>query len=543
MNPSSVSQGIGIVPSNTQNAATINQNAINTAQANTASLPANSNQGTTFSSQLNPSTNTVGSNYLNPISFQDVASQYQNKVDSMNQGLGATGNPATNGNPLTPSNQLYKQTLANLYQSSLYTPQEQQLISQNADLNSQVNSIKNAANIQAQNSYQAGNMTQSQFNALTGSIQVKANQDLANLTTQQSNIANQMNVFGLQRQNAITANQNLLTGLQPTQVSPGSTLYNPATGVQFQGAGAAPSTILSQAQTLLSNDESTGNVHYTPTGQVDENYYQQAAATMFGGGTQGGATGGIQGGTPQAGTTGTTPTTTMPSQFQKYVITPTDGTPAYINTSLVPSAVQTALSQQANGKYKLFDAGMSAQIQNLQGAIQNVNALGTVAAGTLASGVIGRGQNVLANAWNNIFQNSPALQAFNQARTTAIENIKGLAGGEGSGLRLNSAEIGIATSNLPAPTDNLETANTKIAWVNAFLKQAMALKMTGDPGATVMTQAQNSLINTAQKAASSGNYDPSIFGVQTANAATVTPAKANIVQTKVGPVDNSWFQQ
>lgn len=529
MNPPSVSQGIGIVPSNTQNAATINQNAINTAQANTASLPANSNQGTTFSSQLNPSTNTVGSNYLTPISFQDVASQYQNKVDSMNQGLGATGNPATNGNPLTPSNQLYKQTLANLYQSSLYTPQEQQLISQNADLNSQVNSIKNAANIQAQNSYQAGNMTQSQFNALTGSIQVKANQDLANLTTQQSNIANQMNVFGLQRQNAITANQNLLTGLQPTQVSPGSTLYNPATGVQFQGAGASPAQILSQAQTLLSNDEATGQVHYTPTGQVDESYYQQMAAGQFGGGTQG-ATGGAQAGSPQGGTAGPTGGATggsaapaqtgiaaVPQQLQQYFVQAA-GIPTYLDMTKVPAAEQGVIQQYAQkAGIPILDSSHVAGVLAVQGAMADLDGLSNLVNKTLSSGVTGKALDYVKTLGTKVGL-FPQLSGFNEARTGAINDIKAIAGGEGSGLRLNSSEIGIATDNLPLSTDNLETAQTKLTWVKAFLQTALSLKVSG--------QTTDALANAAEDAAKTGNYSLSTLtslAPKTAGAAPATP--------------------
>ncbi len=65
---------------------------------------------------------------------------------------------------------------------------------------------------------------------------------------------------------------------------------------------------------------------------------------------------------------------------------------------------------------------------------------------------------------------------------TAINTIQALAGGTGSGLRLNAGEINTAIGNLPTINDNLETASKKIALVQGFMNKWKNEILTGSTG-------------------------------------------------------------
>lgn len=77
----------------------------------------------------------------------------------------------------------------------------------------------------------------------------------------------------------------------------------------------------------------------------------------------------------------------------------------------------------------------------------------------------------LSNSTKSLFGNAD-VKSFNAWRTAVINNVQALAGGAGSGLRINQAEIDSALKNdLPTITglgaDNLQSAQEKIAKLNS----------------------------------------------------------------------------
>lgn len=78
--------------------------------------------------------------------------------------------------------------------------------------------------------------------------------------------------------------------------------------------------------------------------------------------------------------------------------------------------------------------------------------------------------NMLHNKLSSFFQTNPDISSFNAWRTAIINNVQALAGGAGSGLRINQAEINAAMNNdLPKITDTIGTANGKITKLRSQL--------------------------------------------------------------------------
>lgn len=253
---------------------------------------------------------------------------------------------------------------------------------------------------------------------------------------------------------------------KPEEITPGSGLYNTATGQYTPGTGASPTAITSYAQTLKQNDQMTGNLHLTPQGTVDDNYYYQQASAAYGG--QGGSSapsnaansGGSQGGLPQ--------------NLQPYVTQSSTGQ-NYINEDKVPAAQKDFTLQQAalNG-VPVLNAGEVDSVRNVDYVKQNLQGLQGVVSKILKPGLLGRIQDASLNPIKSLLQSDTDISTFNGYRDTAIKIIQSLAGGAGSGLRLTGGEIATATGNIPTITDNLETAQNKINLLNTFLDTKMS---------------------------------------------------------------------
>lgn len=67
------------------------------------------------------------------------------------------------------------------------------------------------------------------------------------------------------------------------------------------------------------------------------------------------------------------------------------------------------------------------------------------------------------NTFADALETNPDIGGYNAWRTSVINNVQALAGGQGSGLRITNAEISTALNNdLPLKTDNLPTALAKL---------------------------------------------------------------------------------
>lgn len=190
----------------------------------------------------------------------------------------------------------------------------------------------------------------------------------------------------------------------------------------------------------------------------------------IGGGTGAGGYGGLMDGSGQAFNPMTSTSINvagLPAQVDHMA----DGTPYVQETkldariadyakSILPSEGIPVLSEQNVGK-----------IQNIDVTKQNLAQLGSLLPQILQGGLYGRTLGAFGNLISEQTQSDPNIAAFKVYRDTAINTIQALAGGTGSGFRLNQSEINTATSNLPSITDNLETAQQKLSLLNGFLQK------------------------------------------------------------------------
>lgn len=168
------------------------------------------------------------------------------------------------------------------------------------------------------------------------------------------------------------------------------------------------------------------------------------------------------------GATGTTPTALQP-----YARTSFGGVSYADLSSLTPSekSKYAQLAQQS-GMIPILDAGTAGKLSALSVSKENLTKIGSAINGLLNNDSIGAIQGT-GNSLKSFFGDDD-IKAFNAWRTAVINNVQALAGGQGSGLRINQAEIDTAMKNdLPVITgfgaDTLGQAQKKIANLNSQL--------------------------------------------------------------------------
>lgn len=442
-----------------------------------------------------PQNNTYGSGSLTPNTQYGVEQTRQGAATNMwNQGTG------------TPTSDLLSTLLPN-YRGALENY---------ADLTNKINTTRLAENQEINNLLSNGAITKEQANAFKTETQRRYDTDLANLTVAQGSAANTVdvysrlwNTFGKPQEvspgGALvtpTGQQVFASPRNPIEVSPGSSLVDPLTGqVVTQGTGASPSTIVAYAQDLFQQDSAVGQPHLTADGQVDQQYYTSRAQQILSGVSGGG-------GFPQApataGQPGVTPSTTggqLPPAVAKYVVSTPEGL-SYINADKVSAnELNFVKNQAANYGIPLLTNEDVSKYKNIQVTQSNLQDLSTLINKVNQPGIYGRTLGAAGNYLKNIFQTDADISAFNVWRDTAINTIQSLAGGSGSGFRLNQAEIDTATGNLPTIYDNQETAQNKIRLINGFLSKWQSELLTGSP--TGLTGGQSPL----QTGGGGGNID------------------------------------
>lgn len=486
---------------------------VNTAQAQTvpngpvpqAGQPTQTVNGTTYVGNFLPPVSRV-----TPQNF-NIPSQNTYPSTSINTGrtmadlttrhdelLNGLGNGQSTG---VPTDNLLASLAGNIYQSSLYTPEEQSQMQSLANINQRILATQLAEKRQIKQLQEDGMISKEQGASFITESQRRADAQLADLAVQQSGSSLNLQVLGQIRGNQLTGFQNLAGLLKPEAVAPGSTLINPLGQTIGSSTGVAPATAASYASQLFNDDLKTGTAQLLPNGQVNTAYYFQKAQGILGG--QGGF-----GGMPTGGMSGTPQNTGgiggLPAAVQPYVIQSSDGS-SYINADKVPQGQLDFIKQQAAQAGVPFlsteDVG---KLRNIQVTNSNLDQLQGEISNILGSGLSGRIIGGATNTIKSLLQTDPNIAAFKVYRDTAINTIQALAGGSGSGFRLNQTEVDTATSNLPEITDNIETADTKLNLLRGFLSKWQNQLLTGNP------------VNTS--------------GAQ----------GATIVQTKAGPINTNW---
>lgn len=148
------------------------------------------------------------------------------------------------------------------------------------------------------------------------------------------------------------------------------------------------------------------------------------------------------------------------------------GVPYIDGSSLTGKTAESA--QQAAALYggiPYLSANESGAMDKLQTARSNLYDINNDITGILPKDALGR---TLGGAANNrlssYFQTNAEKASFNTWRSAAIGVLQALAGGAGSGLRINQSEIALSVANdIPYITDTAAVAQAKIAKVNAMI--------------------------------------------------------------------------
>lgn len=154
----------------------------------------------------------------------------------------------------------------------------------------------------------------------------------------------------------------------------------------------------------------------------------------------------------------------LPPAMQSYVDAGPLGV-AYINDDRVPDAMKTGLQAQASkaGIPYVKDADVGA-LKSIETVLSNLDNMQTLANNNLGSGTLGHIFDSTVGVAKQMLQTPGGIQLglFDNYRDVAIKAVQALAGGAGSGLRINMGEIAANTQNLPQATDSKENAIAQI---------------------------------------------------------------------------------
>ncbi len=170
----------------------------------------------------------------------------------------------------------------------------------------------------------------------------------------------------------------------------------------------------------------------------------------------------------------------LPSQFQKYAVAGPSGV-SYIDDQLVPAAQKAAVqAQAAQSGVRYVSAADSSMLQSLDVVYKNLDSMQALIDKNLikgGGGVIGsaaaKAGNIFKSTINSLTGAYPDLTNLSNYKDTAIKSVQALAGGAGSGLRINQGEIASQLQTLPTTIDTFETAQSKIDQVKQFLNQRL----------------------------------------------------------------------
>lgn len=164
---------------------------------------------------------------------------------------------------------------------------------------------------------------------------------------------------------------------------------------------------------------------------------------------------------------------TLPPALQGAVRHLSDGTPYFNANQLTAAQVPMAQSQATRTGIPYVNGDDANKLDNISVALQNLNDLNTFVQGN------NNNSNLLFGKIGNFIMNGPINTALgsnkeakiNEYRQLAIDSLKALVGGSGSGLRITAGEIVSQQDNIPNWLDTPGQAQTKADALSAQLNK------------------------------------------------------------------------
>lgn len=170
------------------------------------------------------------------------------------------------------------------------------------------------------------------------------------------------------------------------------------------------------------------------------------------------------------------------------------------------STQSTAEAQAALHGVKAFTADQAAGIQALDTIGQSLNAMTVLAQQQLlpADAGVGTAANFVKNGITGLLGTNPKLSDFSLNKDSAIKAVTALAGGTGSGLRLNTSTIDAAVNNLPTKYDSQQVALEKIDKTRDLLNIQLATAFGNPAIANGVTQYNGHTYNSGDTVVGAG---------------------------------------
>lgn len=172
----------------------------------------------------------------------------------------------------------------------------------------------------------------------------------------------------------------------------------------------------------------------------------------------------------------TTKVSQLPQAMQQYA----DAGPlgiAYINEDRVPDALkQSVQTLSARAGIPFVTAADVSGVKSIETVLNNLDSMQNLANKNLGGGTIGHIVDSTIGFAAQGLQTGWGIQLglFDNYRDTAIKAVQALAGGAGSGLRINGAEIAANTQNLPQASDSKENAIAQIKQLKQMIYTNLA---------------------------------------------------------------------
>lgn len=206
----------------------------------------------------------------------------------------------------------------------------------------------------------------------------------------------------------------------------------------------------------------------------------------------------------------------LPAPVQKFSYAGPGGV-AYIDGDAATAAGlgQTAAIAGAAAGIPVLTGDGTSIMDNLNNLTEQMQTMQNLVNQNLSSGSGNSPLGFIVNSFNSTLnstiQTSPSIAKFNSyigGVTAAANNLKALAGGAGSGLRITGAELAGTVDNLPSSSDSWQTANAKIQAINLKISQVLHTQFPDvDPNSTVLpaTQATGSGTSSNSGGSTSGS--------------------------------------
>lgn len=151
----------------------------------------------------------------------------------------------------------------------------------------------------------------------------------------------------------------------------------------------------------------------------------------------------------------------------------TNGIPYVDGSNLSGKQADAAQLRAARMGLPYMGKQQSAQLAKIEDAKSNLEAVAASVMDYLPRDAAGRITAGPENKLSAYLQTNDQLASFGTFRTAAIGILQALAGGQGSGLRINQAEINMSLANdIPNITDTVGTAQAKMDHINTLLNNS-----------------------------------------------------------------------